>query len=446
MVVVGAGLAGLSAALKLRRAGVDVLVLESAERVGGRVLTLREPFEEGLYAEAGGEFVDSGHTVLHAYLRCYGLAVMPMPDGEQLFSIGGNVLRGESLADLGEEPTRDEERLEAALEALAQRVVDVDRPWESAPELDQCSVGEWLDEQHLGPIVRTFQQVWRTVDYAVRPECISLLELARDEALWSQPSDLPSGRVRGGIDRLPLAMAAELGDRVRLGGTVTAIRQDGDVAWVTCKTGGVEAAVRGRRVVLAVPIPALRRIALEPALPPEPARAIAELGFGTVTKIMLQVRRRFWEDQGLNGRVFTDGLVQGMYEATAGQPGERGILTVYTADRAANTLASLSEEQRVTACLEVLEHLYPGSSDQVEQTWTAAWTAHSTTGGAYSHFQPGQMARFGRRLTEPFGRLHFAGEHTDRWQATMNGALASGQRVAGEVLALLRGEDRPSSG
>jgi monoamine oxidase len=156
---------------------------------------------------------------------------------------------------------------------------------------------------------------------------------------------------------------------------------------------------------------------------------------GHITKVLLQVRHRFWQEYGVNGRAFTDGLLQATYETTAGQPGRRAVLTVYTGDRTADRLAALPESDRRAALTAELEVLYPGCSSEIERVVTVAWDASSRPGGAYSHFRPGELTRFGPWLAQPFGRLHLAGEHTDPWQATMNGALASGQRAAHEILA-----------
>ena len=166
---------------------------------------------------------------------------------------------------------------------------------------------------------------------------------------------------------------------------------------------------------------------------------MGRLAYGRIVKVLIQVRRRLWEDHGLSGRTFTDGLLQATYETTAGQPGPRAILTVYTADRAADALAAMSDEQRLATCVDELDGLYPGFRREVEQAVTVAWDGSSRAGGAYSHFRPGEMARFGPALARSFGRVHLAGEHTDAWQATMNGALASGMRAAGEILGRLSG-------
>ena len=435
VVVIGAGLAGLATAVTLARAGVAVQLLEAADRVGGRVLTVRAPFDDGLYAEAGGEFVDGGHQVLHAFLQQYRLPIVPIPPGQRLTRFDGVIRRGDSLADLGTEAGRDEARIEQETALLAARISDPARPWEAAADLDRRSVGAWLDDLGIGRIARTYQHVWRTVDYGVEPERLSLLQFARDERLWHQAPALNSGRVQGGMDRLPRAMAAELGARLTLAARVTAIRQDGRAVRVEYAHAGRAAALEAGYGVIAVPPPALRGIVLDPPLAGPQREAFEQLPMGRVTKVLIQARRRFWEDHGVNGRAFTDGLVQATYETTAGQPGQRAVLTVYTGDQTADMLAALPEAERLAACLDELAQLYPGCSRQVERAVTVPWDASSASGGAYSHFRPGDLTRFGPWLAQPFGRLHVAGEHTDQWQATMNGALASGLRAAGEILS-----------
>ena len=434
--VVGGGLAGLAAAVTLMRAGVDLQLLEARERVGGRVLTLRAPFHDGLYAEAGGEFISAGHRVVRSFLRAYGLGLAPLPDGPRIFAFGGQVRRGRTLGDLDDRVRDNAERVDRATAELAARILDPRRPWASptAAELDARSLATWLDGLRLDPIARAHRDVWTTVDYGVEAEHLSLLQYARDERLLE---DEPEGadRARGGMDRLPAAMAGSLGPRLHLGTPATGLDQDASSVTVRYARDGASGVIRARYAVVALPLSVLRSLDVDPPFDAARRTAVDSLRYGRVVKVLLQFRRRFWRDRGVDGGMLGDAPPQAGYDATHGQPGERGILAVYTAGRAAAELARVPEEERLTRCVEQLERIYPGCGAELELGVSTTWDADPTSLGAYSHFRPGELTRFGPQLARPEGRIHFAGEHTDPWQATMNGALASGVRAAEEVLA-----------
>jgi len=467
VIVVGAGLAGLSAAVTLHRAGLDVRVLEAHGRVGGRVLTLRAPFADDLYAEAGGEFISAAHRAVRAAARRYELGLFPLPDAPRLLAFGGVVRRGDAPEELGARYLADAERLERETARLVAQVDDPCRPWAGAGAyLDGRTYADWLDGLDLAPLARAHRDAWVGVDYGVGPERISLLHFARDERLLADMAGTggrdggggdgagdaragdrgtddgnangDDGRLRGGSDRLPVAMAAELGPRVRLATPVAAIEQDDRAVTVSYRSGGVERSLRAPYVVVAVPLPALRAIEIRPGLESERRAALDGVGYATIAKVFLQFRRRFWQAAGLGGGAMTDLPIGASYDATYGQPGERGIVTIYTAGAAATHLAGLRDDaERIATCLEHLERLHPGCGAHYERGYAAIWAA-GALGEAYSYFAPGTMRRFAPVLARPEGRLHFAGEHTDPWQATMNGALASGTRAAEEILARLR--------
>jgi monoamine oxidase len=436
VLVVGAGLAGLAAAVELARAGTDVQVLEARGRVGGRVQTVREPFDDGLYAEGGAEFISPGHVTLRSYLRRYGVPTRPRPFGARLFHFGGQSHRGEGGHSFGAHLRADAERLAAATRQLTARIEDPARAWASpaAAELDRRSYGAWLDGLGLQPLARAHQEAWVTGDYGVESAAISLLMYARDERLIElAPDDQPAVLASGGIDQLPRAMAAELGPRLHLGRPVLAFEHGpgGVVARYGGQLGGRLAA---RRAVLALPLSVLRGLTIEPPLPPVYQTLIAELPYGHVLKVLLQFRRRFWREQGVDG-VLTDLPFRAAYDGTRGQPGQRGILTLYIAGRSAAALAPLAEAERQAAVLAELEQVFPGCRADFERGLSVVWSLDPASRGAYSHFHPGQLTRFGPLLAEPLGPFVLAGEHTDPWQATMNGALASGERAARQVLA-----------
>lgn len=444
--MLGAGLAGLAAARALARAGVDVHVLEAKDRVGGRVLTLRAPFDDGLYAEAGAEFISSGHTLLRRFLREYGIRLRTRAVRPRLLSFCGRVQRGWWVHDYGGRIAEDAERLEQRIAELARRVLDPEHPW-AGPEaaaLDRSSLADWLDAMPLDPVVRAHRWLWTTVDYGIEPEEVSLLMFARDERLAQEVElDDQGVEVAGeGLDRLPRAMASELGQRLHLGTAVTAIEQTPRFVVVQYERAGRVGRLVAERVVAALPPSVLRRLTLTPSLPPARRAAIEGLRYSHVVKVHLQFRRRFWEEHGVAG-IMTDLPLQSAWDSTHAQPGPRGILTVYTAGRTGRWLGGLAEEQRLAWCLEQLELLFPRCRAEYERGVSSVWDADPGVCGAYSYFAPGEVTRFGPWLAAPEGRIHFAGEHTAACQATMNGALASGLRAAEEVLA---GRPMPPAG
>ena len=434
--VLGGGLAGLAAGVTLMQAGVDVQLLEARERVGGRVMTLRAPFDDGLFAESGAEFISPGHQLLRRFLRRYGQRVRARPATARLYHFGGCVRQGRSIADYGGPIKREFELVEQRSLALGASVPDPARPWDSsaAAELDAESLADWLDLPRLHPIVRSYLSVWTTLDYATEAERLSLLMYARDQRLIGESPVRDGDVAPDGLDRLAGTMAADLGSRVHLTTPVTALYQAGGGVTVRYSRDGVPGLIEARYAVVALPLTVLRSLEISPPFEPARRQAIEGLRYGHVLKTHLQFRRRFWNDAGPTAGAMTDLPFRSAWDSTQAQPGPRGILTTYTGGQAAVALAALPEQQRISRCLEQLEQLYPGCSAEFERGVSVDWDADPAVRGAYSYFGPGELRRFGPWLAGPEGRIHFAGEHTDRWQATMNGALASGMRAAEEVL------------
>jgi monoamine oxidase len=439
VVVVGGGLAGLVAAVTLVRRGVDAVLVEARPRVGGRVLTLRSPFSDGLFAEAGPEFISPGHQALRGWLRAYGVPVAPRRVGPRLLSFAGQTRYGWGVDAFGGRVPADLERLAEATAHDSSRVTTPRAAWRApdAAALDSRSLGAWIDEQAIGPIARAYQHVWTTLDYGVEPEQLSLLTYARDERMLQAFAERPASHAPGGLDQLTGAMAADLGARLHLSTAATGFAQAPQAVQVSYVRDGNAGSVEARYVVVAVPCSVLRSLPSTPGWHPLRLRAIRGLRYSHVMKVHLQFRRRFWLDHGESRGAMTDLPLQSAWDSTALQAGERGILTIYKAGRQAAALAALPEAERLARCLEQLEQVYPGCSSELELGTAVDWDADPASRGAYSHFGPGELTAYAPWLARPEGRIHFAGEHTDPWQATMNGALASGLRAAREVLGRL---------
>lgn len=437
--IIGAGLAGLSAARELHRAGWPTTVLEARSRVGGRAYTFRDGFAEGQYAEAGGEFIEDIHERMLALAQEFGLALDPvrgMGEWTRRLALVGKHGEADDVALWGLDLAADIERVWQALAVLGTAVPDPTRPLTAprAAELDRQSAGDWLHGLDVHPFTKTVITARLRSEYLAEPEQLSLLELARWGALYyNDPEDEgESFRVRGGVDQIPQRMAAQLPD-VRLGAVVTAVQQHSSGAAVTFHQNGQTHTLPTAYVVLAVPPGPARRITFNPPLPTALQTALNGLNCGPVTKVMIQYRRRFWEDVNWRGSLLTDRPITCTWQPTITQPGESGILTVYTGAKAGADFSAMGERERIETAVTQLDQLFPGSAALVSHTRTMAWLNEPFSLGGYTLFKPGDVAAHWQTLRERAGRVYVAGEHTAVHQGYMEGAVESGQRVAQQI-------------
>jgi monoamine oxidase len=258
------------------------------------------------------------------------------------------------------------------------------------------------------------------------------------------------------MDRLPRAMAAELGDRVRYGARVTAVEQKTASVVVHYRTVGGNFAETADAAVMTVPFPILRHIPITPPLSAGKRKAIRELHYDGATKIFLQFRRRFWEtDEGIRGgRSVTDLPVRNVHYPSPcdgcghGATGRGVLLASYTWGADSRRWTSLPEAERVARALDNVAELHgPAIRELFEAGASKSWDDDEFAGGAYALFQPGQQTTLHDDIAGPEGRLHFAGEHTTLQHAWVEGAVESGLRAAEEIhlTAVGSGRDRPAT-
>ena len=435
VIVVGAGLAGLVAARTLAEDDWQVTVVEARNRVGGRVLT--EQFPDDQYGELGGEFIDRDHKAMRDLVDDLRLELERVPGGR-----GEDLVRGAGLTEAweqyldadGGEARRDRARFYDALAELA-RDVDPADPSAAphATELDNTSVAAFLDELALSPRGRYFVERVDIVDeYTVAAADLSLLQVVGDTARTAglRDGDDEVWRVKGGNGQVTQRIARELGGSVELGLPVRSVVQDDDGVRVVAG----DKARFAEYAVMATPLPPLRAVRFEPALPRALAAAVTELGYGTGTKTLLDYDRRIWRDEGDTGYAVTDLPVGTTWEATDAQPGRRGVLLGYTAGPPGVTLGDQPVANRAETVTADAEVLFPGSAAaRGNSAPSIAWQDEPFTGGTYTAYRPGQVTAFWRAIRKPFGRLHWAGEHTDTYTAYMEGAVRSGLRAAREI-------------
>jgi monoamine oxidase len=434
-IVVGAGLAGLTAALDLRAAGWEVVVLEARTRVGGRVRTVYAPFTDGLHAESGGESIDDNHDQIQAMVARFGLHTdrrLANRDANGVAYYRGRRTPAASFLTGDPAVYADYNRFYDESAKLADGI-DPEHPERAtnAAELDRRSLADFMDSLHLDPRARFIVQSAETGEYATDPAHLSLLFYAQQEAVVAGVPDsaVETMRIHGGNSTLVHAMAAELGDTVVLGAPVRAVERGGD--FVTVRAGGRDHT--GAQVVLAVPPPPLRRIRFTPALPSTAAAMVHGLDLGPATKVMTQYDERFWRAGGGSGLVVADLPFRIAWDATDSVESPEGILTTFTTGAHGAAFARMRDAARIRSVHRQLARVYPEARGRVQHSATMAWPDEQYTGGGYAAHRPGQMTRFWEVLRHPIGRIRFAGEHTESLAGYMESAVRSGHRVAAAI-------------
>jgi monoamine oxidase len=241
--------------------------------------------------------------------------------------------------------------------------------------------------------------------------------------------DIERYRIRGGNDRLPGAFAERLRGSLVLQSPVESIQARASRVRVVAGRETVDADF----CVLATPLPVLREVELDVQLPREVRDAIASLQYGAATKTALQYESRFWLEDDLNGDTVTDLPVQATWDATGRQRGDAGILMTTSAGSAGARFGAAEPAARIDAAVEQVAEVYPRSDRDFVDGATIVWDRERFSRGTYSAWAPGQYTRFWPALRRPYGRVYFAGEHTDLYASYMEGAVRSGRRIADAI-------------
>ncbi|MET9503637.1 NAD(P)/FAD-dependent oxidoreductase [Streptomyces sp. NPDC006622] len=427
VVVIGAGLSGLAVAYELAERGGDVTVLEASDRPGGRAYTLRAPFADGLYAEAGAmTLTPHCHYAMH-YLRELGVELDTAdlvgsqfsyfaggrffgPDADSLDRAGLPLApheKGLGVTDMIDRYVR------RTYEALEPDITAAD--WAPTPLLapyDRRSVYEVLSERGASPTAIDLVEPHFLEMRGGDLKTASALSWLRHEA---SPHSLANAdprwsKVRGGTDRFPRAFAERLKDRIRYRAPVVRVTQDDAGARVTYLHGTRMHTLDADRVVVTVPFSAIRHIDLtDAALSDAKQAAMRRVKYSSIVRVYLQMRRQFWPQD--NASFSTDLPVRWVRDATPRLPGPRKILECLITGWRARALAVLSPEERIRFALDEVEVMLPGARKHFETGTSVVWDQQRYIEGAYILPEVGHSSLM-PAMRRPEGRLHFAGDHT----------------------------------
>lgn len=424
VVVIGAGLAGLTAARQLVAAGLDVVVLEARDRVGGR--TLNQADEDGVPVEAGGMWVGPGQDAVRSLAAELGIATFATPTGGDLALLVGD-------ERLVVPPGRDAETdaVIDRIDALAASL-PTERPWDApdAARLDAMTLLQWLDAEAVPDAARLGIVAEASIALG-DPSNLSMLwflTVVRSAGGLRRLGDIDGGaqerRFVGGAQSICLAMAQELGKVVQLGRPVTDVDTTGDRVRVRTAAGDVEC----ERLIVAMMPADIGRLSFAPPLPPTRAE-LQRSWVGTAgTKVTVRYERPFWRDQGLGGNGLVDGgTVGGVLDITPPDRGDGWLVVFVVNDRGGGQALRDGVLADLTALFGPEAATPLGFHDH-------DWSADEWTAGCVTALPPGVLTGPGAALRDPIGPIHWAGAETSEvWTGYMDGAVRSGQRVADEV-------------
>ncbi len=440
VVVVGAGIAGLTAARRLAAAGRSVAVLEARDRVGGR--TLNAPIGENQISEMGGQWVGPTQDRVLALVRELELETFPTYyEGRNLLELSGKQrsYKG-TIPKLGPLVLLDVDRARRKLAKLSAQV-PLEAPWdaENAEELDSQTLRSWFEGVTRTRKARKLLELGIATVMGTGTAEQSLLWMlfyARAGGGLDMLLDTEGGaqqdRIVGGSQLICTRIAEQLGSSVVLGAPVTKIEQDS--SGVTAEAKGV--VVSAQRAIVTVPAPLAARISYSPPLGGQRDQLSQRTIGGAIIKCAAVYAEPFWRADGLTGQAVSDAGVLSTTFDNSPPDGSRGVLMGFIAGHEAIRQARRSEAERRTAVVEDFVRLFGERAAQpaiyVEQAWAEEeWSR----GGPVFSLTPGALSAHGEALRRPAGRLHWAGSETSSvWCGYMDGAVRSGERAAEEAL------------
>ncbi len=437
--IIGGGLAGLSCAWRLKKAGISSTIYEASDRVGGRTHTVHDFHREGMSCEIGGEYFNSNHHHMLRLARELSLKIQTVSSSNRhvkpfkVFLENKEIPLSEienSLLDLRNKLFDDLELLPELL------------TWENSDRfsaVDSLSITEYLKSKGADNLAYSFLCKAFTIENGIEANeqsALNLLKSFRGGLEYHPSSRLKSLQLKNGNQSMCQELSDRMWNTVQFGHKLVNLHQHTGWYKLQFRHQGKTKDIEADYVVVAVPFSVLRKIESDIHFPERKQQAINELGYGQKGSLLLSFDEKTWRNQGYDGLTFSDELFGYGNDMLPRNRGKNQILSIKPSGKEADKFLRMDTAEAALKSLRSFEKIYPGIFKHFDgQALKFSWSDYPLSLGSNSCYKTGQYARFGGEEGKSVENLYFAGEHCSlRYKGTMNGAVESGYLAADSLI------------